>query len=191
MDCQVVADKDGVEYLRVPGGFVICLMPRDALHEPPEPYGDGYVVGAVAAWGDLRVHHHGFRAEYAQIVALVADDHLDLRAVVETYAVPLVPRDLLKLEAERHGQGLPVDIRPEKLKSPAALWGAQAAWYGSGNVFTTNHTVMWQWGPAATVTPAPPKSKRPASRFERKQTNRQGPGGKRRGPKNIAPRGSR
>lgn len=165
-----------------------------ALHEPPVSYGDEYVVGAVAAWGDLRVHHDGFRAEYAQIVALVAcEPHTtDLSAVASTYGVPVVPRDLLKLEAERHGRSLPVDIRPPK-PEPDPYLGAVMLLAGP---HTANATTSWQWVTTTVTTTAPvvtpsPKPKRPQSRFERKQSNRQGPGGKRRGPKNIDPRGSR
>ena len=28
-DCQTARDADGVEYIRIPDGYVICLMPKD------------------------------------------------------------------------------------------------------------------------------------------------------------------
>ncbi len=76
------------------------------------------VVGVIAAWGDLRVHHDGFRASRACPVALAYDDDTDhrvrevLERVADDYGVSLVPVDVLQAEVERHGSPLPMDVRP-------------------------------------------------------------------------------
>lgn len=90
-----------------------CRCGLYAYHDLPAN-SEGVVVGAVAAWGDLQVHCNGFRAEHAQIVALVEAD--GLTEVAELYGVPLVPRSMLTMEAHQHGSPLPVSLRPEKPK---------------------------------------------------------------------------
>jgi len=73
------------------------------------------VAGAIAAWGDIRVHREGFRAEYAQIVALVRPARtprwLEV-AAKEVYAVPLVDDRDLEFEALQYGSPLPAAVRP-------------------------------------------------------------------------------
>lgn len=76
------------------------------------------VLGAIAAWGDLRVHHKGFRAQHACIVALALAPATSqrvrdtLQRVAGEYRVPLVHADTLQAEAERHGTPLPEHVRP-------------------------------------------------------------------------------
>jgi hypothetical protein len=98
-----------------------------ALHDPPDLTFDR-VLGAVAAWGNLEVHSSGFRAEYAQVVALVlptraqltaagrigdGPDYADPTDAARIYGVPLVALEDLRREAERHGEPLPRSARPE------------------------------------------------------------------------------
>jgi hypothetical protein len=75
------------------------------------------VAGAIAAWGDLRVHRDGFRAEYAEIVALVRPRRTSRRleiAAREIYAVPLVEDRDLEFEALQYGSPLPAASLPEE-----------------------------------------------------------------------------
>lgn len=96
-----------------------------ALHKIPE-FDDGQVVGAVAAWGRLEVHANGFRAEYAQILALAEAraDGPDLDAVRETYGVPVVRFTDLIEEAHKHGEPLPASVIPEWSQSAGYVFGA-------------------------------------------------------------------
>lgn len=79
------------------------------------------VYGAIAAWGDLRVHATGFRASNACPTALSYDDRTEscvlevLARVADKYHVALVHVDALQGEAERHGTALPDDVRPSDL----------------------------------------------------------------------------
>jgi hypothetical protein len=90
------------------------------------------VIGAIAAWGDLRVHHEGFRASRACIVTLSYDDATisrvrgTLRRVAAEYRVPLVHVEALQAEAERHGTPLPRDVRPSK---SVELWSTFQSHY--------------------------------------------------------------
>lgn len=74
------------------------------------------VVGAIEAWGCLQVHHAGFRARFARILALEIPSHsVDARLAekaAKAYDVPFLEPEFLVLEAERHGRSLPHDIRP-------------------------------------------------------------------------------
>lgn len=82
----------------------LCTCGLHACFAVPPP-AFGFVVGAVAAWGLLQVHLDGFRAEYAQITALAGEPGAaGVAAIGERYSVPVVPRELLELEASRHGQ---------------------------------------------------------------------------------------
>lgn len=80
------------------------------------------VLGAVAAWGNLEVHHDGFRAECAQILAIAEPTRYQhatpegFALAVETYRVPVVACDELQAEAMKHGQPLPEAARPPKPK---------------------------------------------------------------------------
>ncbi len=82
----------------------------------------GEVVGAIAAWGNLEVHADGFRAEYAQIVALSRPDTPERQDgfdfALQMYRVPDVPPSELAREAERHGRPLPSSARPSRLGAP-------------------------------------------------------------------------
>ncbi|MGI8593179.1 MAG: hypothetical protein ACR2ML_02245 [Solirubrobacteraceae bacterium] len=76
------------------------------------------VRGAIAAWGSVQVHRTGFRAEFACVVALAADDAADawkrwrLEAVARAYGVPLVAAGELEAAARAHGAPLAYDGLP-------------------------------------------------------------------------------
>lgn len=78
-----------------------------------------FAVGAIAVWGDLRVHADGFRASHACPVALAYPSSIGERArtvlerVADEYRVALVHVDTLQAEAEQHGTPLPAEARPK------------------------------------------------------------------------------
>lgn len=83
--------------------------------------GQGGVTGAIAAWGRIEVHRHGFRAEYARVVALALhgglafdkDQRKAIEAIAERYGVKAVPLIHLEAEAREHGIAVPEELRPE------------------------------------------------------------------------------
>src|SRR4051812_44028692 len=73
----------------------------------------GRVTGAIAAWGDIGVPHDGSRGQYAMVCALAQSVSPPIpAAVADRYRVPLLPLELIELEAERHGAALPASARP-------------------------------------------------------------------------------
>ena len=76
------------------------------------------VLGAIVGWGDLQVHDNGFRAQHAQVVALVAPTSGALvepaRLAAERYGVPLVPGAALAECAAASGSPLPADVTPTR-----------------------------------------------------------------------------
>lgn len=126
------------------------------------------VIGAVAAWGDLHVHHGGFRAARAQIVALAytLDMPLAIREKVHlaarVYGCACV--DLARLEevAGEHGQPLPRHVRPSKPEPAREISGAGYA--TGGPIFGTpsliasgTQQISFSWGePEAEAEPSRP-----------------------------------
>jgi hypothetical protein len=175
-----------------------CTCGLHAYHDLPDQ-AEGIVVGAVAAWGALQVHYNGFRAGHAQIVALVAMDGLD--EVAELYRVPLVPRNVLALEAQRHGSPLPNALRPKQPKRELDLW--QSVQYYSPSPLPASQTWKWQTyttpiygsgyttgGNSALWTPADDGAAEPEdrlARYRKKPANRQGPSRPKRPPKRLGP----
>jgi hypothetical protein len=78
------------------------------------------VMGAVAAWGNLRVHPDGIRAEKMCVTALALTEGMpaEIRDLVERvaakYRVSAVAADMLQAEAEMHGMPLPDEHRPKR-----------------------------------------------------------------------------
>lgn len=117
---------------RAPGACCDCGL--YALHEPVswgDPDGPA-VFGAVAAWGDLRVHWQGFRAEKARIVALAytLDMPLGLRRQIfkaaGVYGCEYVPMHRLAEVAAKYGTPLPENARPERV--PPVDFAVGGAW---------------------------------------------------------------
>lgn len=176
-----------------------CTCGLHAYHEIPEqPDGTGaqIIVGAVAAWGNLQVHCNGFRAEYAQIVALVADAGLD--EIAELYGVPLVAREMLAAEAQQHGSPLPTSMRPKFQKDDALeqamtrmaarLW--QQPIYWSGPSYQQVQPAPTYTTQPAIWTPEEDKGKSPddkLAKYRKPPANRQGPVKPKRGPKKLGP----
>lgn len=102
-----------------------------ALHDFPEalvqdqgPYrhGQASVMGAVAAWGKLEVHRAGFRAEFAEVVALGYCEAWPAAWVervercARSYDVPHLPGRELAKYAAMVGEPVPESLYPEKPK---------------------------------------------------------------------------
>lgn len=106
-----------------------------------DEHGRLYAVGAIAAWGDLRVHADGFRASHACPVALAYPSSIGEKArnvlerVADEYRVALVHVDTLQAEAEQHGTPLPAEARPKarELESPLTFGPSTVTWQ-SGTV---------------------------------------------------------
>jgi hypothetical protein len=108
-----------------------------AMHEPAfEPFGDDTVSGAVLAWGRIEVHLSGFRAEFAEPVALAYHsgqprEHIEaLRSVASEFYIPVVEDGELPALACRLGAPIPHDLRPADESVP--LRPAQPAWARTG-----------------------------------------------------------
>jgi hypothetical protein len=88
----------------------------------------GRVTGAIAAWGDLEVHHDGFRAQFAMVCAVAESASTPVTAAVaDRYGVPLLPLELIELEATRHGAPLPVSARPPAPDPERRRWSGPRA----------------------------------------------------------------
>lgn len=115
------------------------------------------VYGAVTAWGRMEVHADGFRAEYAEPVALAyspRDPYEDL-VKAETMAgelgLPLVTLDDLPAEAGKHGQDVPDELRlPSERSFPAVDPGVPVvepwAVVSTEHELRTNVEHVWRWG---------------------------------------------
>ncbi len=91
-----------------------CSCGLYARHDPPFVPGAGWVLGAVVAWGRLEVHHDGFRAEQARVVAFAAPEAHDepLDALAAAYGVRVVPPAGLVEYASEFGETLPLESIP-------------------------------------------------------------------------------
>lgn len=94
-------------------GFYAHHRPNQGVSHSP------WVQGVIAAWGTLEVHHHGFRAEVAEVLALAepapdsSQRHRDaLAAAARRYNVPLIPAGELAAVAREHGSPVPETLRP-------------------------------------------------------------------------------
>lgn len=183
-----------------------CTCGLHAYHEIPQQ-AEGVVIGAVAAWGDLQVHCNGFRAEYAQILALVAADGLE--EVAGLYGVPLVPLEMLTMEAHQHGSPLPESMRPEKPKPPAqfeAIYQRMLGQLGSqisGQIYSAPSSVHWGYSapsyPAINTSPlwqitpttfawTDEIEEEKPKKLGKRPANRQGPPKPKRAPKRLGGR---
>jgi len=101
-----------------------------ALHDPSSAAKRGgilsgvpsLVIGAVAAWGKLEVHHEGFRAEWVEPVLLAIPDPMwalnpelasRVRETAGDYGLELVAPADLEIAARTHGGVVPETLRPE------------------------------------------------------------------------------
>jgi hypothetical protein len=102
-----------------------CTCGIYAWYEPP-PRGASLstpdlVAGAIAVWGQVELHAHGFRAQYATIVALAlpwsrSRKRRRLLNAAHGLGVPAVPARRLKPVALEHGELIPRSMRPPDLE---------------------------------------------------------------------------
>lgn len=177
-------DDDGPRCEHAPGEDCHCGI--YGLHSPNDPwYGpDGrssrnfltqradepYVSGIISAWGEVEVHHEGFRAEYARIVALATPDTklnaAIARAAADVYGVPAVPIKELPRIAAEFGGVIAEELRPAKQPKPKPSSLAQAlkqSWASSvisGYQATTNN---YFWNVTSGSVPVAPKALLPVS----------------------------
>ena len=101
-----------------------CTCGLYAMHDPPPAASPG-VVGAVRAHGDLQAHRDGFRAEHAEVVALVKRRpraNARERRAAARYGVDLVQLDELEHVATEHGAALAAGHRPAAQRSAADVF---------------------------------------------------------------------
>ena len=102
-----------------------CTCGIYAWYEPP-PRGASLatpdlVAGAIAVWGQLELHAHGMRAQYATIVALAlpwsrGGKRRRLLNAARAFGVPAVPTRRLEPVALEHGELIPRSMRPPDLE---------------------------------------------------------------------------
>lgn len=109
-----------------------CTCGIHAWYEPPPRGASAWtrdlIAGAVAVWGQVELHAHGLRAQYATVVALELPfsrgaKRRRLLATAEELGVPAVPARKLKPIALEHGEMIPhwmrpPDLEPNKRKAP-------------------------------------------------------------------------
>lgn len=117
------------------------------LHDVPEgwdgwgPYPHTQVVGAILAWGRIEVHPTGFRAEWAEPLALGVGSGFPkartrrVERVAEDYGIAAVPVEKLTEFALQHGQPVPESLRPEEALKPSPSPRAAKGFVGSGGNF--------------------------------------------------------
>jgi hypothetical protein len=99
-----------------------CECGLYAWYAPNSAYargGRGFVVtGAIAAWGRIEAHWQGFRAQFAQPVALAwspddAPEQIERTVLIAAeLELACVPLSRLEAEARRHGSPVPPELRP-------------------------------------------------------------------------------
>lgn len=99
-----------------------CTCGIYAWYEPP-PRGASLtadlVAGAIAVWGQLELHAHGMRAQYATIVALPwsrGGKRRRLLNATDDLGVVAVPARRLEPAALEHGELIPRSMRPPDLE---------------------------------------------------------------------------
>jgi hypothetical protein len=94
-----------------------CACGLYAYHDI-DSVGEGWgslAIGAIAAWGRIEVHHAGFRAEYASVVALLDAPLRPVDQVARVYRAACVPtKESLVTAAYVHGIEIPRELRPPK-----------------------------------------------------------------------------
>ncbi len=109
-----------------------CTCGIHAWYEPPprgaSAWTSDLIAGAVAVWGQVELHAHGLRAQYATVVALELPFSRGVKrgrllAAAEQLGVSAVPARKLKRTALEHGEMIPrrmrpPDLEPNKRKAP-------------------------------------------------------------------------
>lgn len=123
--CSIYTNKDGHH---APGKACSCGL--YALHEADSLVRAGgnrhEALGAVVAWGQIEVHPHGFRAQYAQPVVLAYDEGAGpdsverIFRIADKYGIRAVALDDLGEAAKEFGIAVPGEMRPEAPSAEAA-----------------------------------------------------------------------
>ena len=103
-----------------------CSCGLYAMHDPPPAASPG-IVGVVRAHGDLQAQRDGFRAEHAEVVALVKRRpraRVRERRAAARYGVALVQLHELEHVAAEHGAPLDLGHRPAAQRSVADVFPA-------------------------------------------------------------------
>lgn len=95
-----------------------CSCGLYALHQPPYAPSeiDGHVWGVVAAWGQLQVHHDGFRAERMRALALIVDTAIARTAAMPAaarYGISVADTEAAILLGSEFGAIVPLEVRPD------------------------------------------------------------------------------
>lgn len=102
-----------------------CTCGLHAYHAVPEIKRPPFVApgndipAAVLAWGQMEVHSNGFRAQYAELLALGFNDLWPrtvverIRTIARDYEVDCLPLSQLQAFAEAHGAPVPADLYPQ------------------------------------------------------------------------------
>lgn len=76
------------------------------------------VAGIVRGWGAMHVHPNGWRAQYAEVLALISGASKfrqeELPVLAEHLGVPVVPMQGLSHLYEEFGKPVPQELRPER-----------------------------------------------------------------------------
>lgn len=105
-----------------------CTCGLYAYHEAPlvETYG---LAGAVLGWGQMEVHHRGWRAQYAKPVLFGMPPEIRdypeayelLRELAFRFDAKLVPEDALEAAGKAFGEPIPPDMRPPAPPPPEEI----------------------------------------------------------------------
>jgi uncharacterized protein DUF3631 len=109
----------------------LCSCGIYGYHEADAAHLAQPIIGVIRAHGRIQVHAGGFRAEYAEIVAISFDDELGsdipdqrYREVARRWStwwqIPLLRRDELAASLSEFGSSVPVDLRPQNPKENAS-----------------------------------------------------------------------
>lgn len=136
-----------------------CRCGFNALHELPAPAWSSvgiYVMGAIAAWGEIEWHRTGFRAERACPIALCFDPangagrRAEVDAVAARYGIEAVPRAQLIEHASRFARSLapPAPPPPAPVQPKPAPAGKRKLWEVAGGRghWIARHVVADWWG---------------------------------------------
>ncbi len=139
---------------RAPGSNCVCGF--NALHHLPDEYrGDPrYVIGTIAAWGEVDVYRTGFRSQFACVLGLLAaapagsSQRRAIEAAAERYAVPALEREDLAAHSVRHAREAGPSVLPGGPRVPVGPagqplpLGAAAARFEGRGVLVHRHLAV-------------------------------------------------
>ncbi len=117
--CPGVAPSKRPRHRSPHPGCVCGFNAYSTLHRRLVPY-PRTALGVIAAWGELDVYRTGFRAEFAQILALALpgrrkveeDERARFELAARRYGVPLVTRRELEAEGLKYAAPVPQSLLP-------------------------------------------------------------------------------